>query len=94
MLADACSPEISSAFGSVSPGNIFPAWYSVPLAITYQAALASLHAKEGASGSNIKHLYAEFRHFVWTKDAALSLEQIDEAIQAFIQVGRELEVIQ
>jgi glycine C-acetyltransferase len=26
--------------------------------------------------------------------AALSLEQIDEAIQAFTQVGRELEVIQ
>lgn len=36
--------------------------------------LASLQAKAGAS-SNIKHLYAEFRHFVWTKDAALSVAQ-------------------
>lgn len=36
--------------------------------------LASLQAKVGAS-SNIKHLYAEFRHFVWTKDATLSVEQ-------------------
>jgi phosphoribosylformylglycinamidine synthase len=36
--------------------------------------LASLQAKAGAS-SNIKHLYAEFRHFVWTKDAALSAAQ-------------------
>jgi len=37
--------------------------------------LANLQAREGAIGSNIKHLYAEFRHFVWTKDAALSGEQ-------------------
>ncbi|MEY4928631.1 MAG: hypothetical protein RL279_370, partial [Pseudomonadota bacterium] len=37
--------------------------------------LASLQAREGVSGSNIKHLYSEFRHFAWTKDAALSIEQ-------------------
>jgi phosphoribosylformylglycinamidine synthase len=37
--------------------------------------LASLQAKADASGSNIKHLYAEFRHFIWTKDAALRGEQ-------------------
>ena len=36
--------------------------------------LASLQAKAGAS-SNIKHLYAEFRHFVWTKNAALGAAQ-------------------
>lgn len=37
--------------------------------------LASLQAGQGGAASNIKHLYAEFRHFVWTKDTALSAEQ-------------------
>ncbi|MBZ4201398.1 MAG: phosphoribosylformylglycinamidine synthase, partial [Methylotenera sp.] len=37
--------------------------------------LAGLQAKGGSTGSNIKHLYAEFRHFVWVKGTALSAQQ-------------------